>query len=245
MKNSLLTLIIAIIVSSCQKEDGFVLEGTYKLPETANISIVRMYTSKGANTDEATIKQFLAKIAERTRREEDTDFSRYFSFDKSSLPVAQDFHLDITFKSGKAIIDTDSGLFGYIDSPFSTDVFKQDGLIILSRRTSYLEDPTVKSITEFFETNKVYKVKSGSHLLPAAPSLGHDLPGRMNLALLEKNGQILLPRLAYLHSHYWKPGDFKYNAAMAIQVLNNDFLTRLPASDTIVVQESWAIMKKQ
>lgn len=103
-------------------------------------------------------------------------------------------------------------------------------------------DIPITSITEFFERDKVKKISTKSHYVNTSISY---MPGRINFALLEQNGQFVLPFLTYVHGRYLRHDNKSYYVESTCNMLNTDFLNHVPVSDTIVVQESWAILQKQ
>ena len=244
MKKVLMMLFIGIIVSSCQnEEEKFALEGSYKLHPTATLGKVRMYTSKGEVTDEAMIRKFLSRVSKQNLQNEPNDYTDFFSFEAFSRPVGDENYLDITFYPDKAVIWTnllsDFGIDPEID--YSTSVFKYNNLFILSQGKSAMDIP-ITSITEFFENDKIKKIKTKSHCLNT--HITH-ISGRTNFAVLEQNGQFVLPFLTYVHGRYLRHDNKSSYAESTCNMLNTDFLLHIPASDTIVVQESWAILERQ
>ena len=246
MKKVLMMLFIGIIVSSClneKEEEKFVLEGSYKLPPTATLGKVRMYTSKGEVTDEAKIRKFLSGISKSNLQNDPMDYTEFFSFDVSSRPVGDENYLDITFHTDKAVVQTnllsDFGIDP--DAPYNASVFKYSNLFIVSKGKSAMDIP-ITNITEFFERDKVEKISTESHYI--STPIDH-MTGRTNFALLEQSGQLVLPFLIYVHGQYLRHDNKNYYAKSTCNILNTDFLIHIPASDTIVVQESWAILQKQ
>lgn len=244
MKKVLMMLFTGIIVSSClNEEEKFVLEGSYKLPPTATLGKVRMYTSKGEVTDEAKIRKFLSEVSKSNSQDDPMDYTELFSFDGSSRPVGDENYLDITFHPDKAVVQTnllsDSGIDP--DVPHNASVFKYGNLFIVSKGKSAMDIP-ITDITEFFERDKVKKISTNSHSVSTPIAY---TPGRTNIALLEQNGQFVLPFLTYVHGRYLRHDNKSYYAESTCNILNTDFLVHVPASDTIVVQESWAILQKQ
>lgn len=244
MKKVLMMLFTGIIVSSClNEEEKFVLEGSYKLPPTATLGKVRMYTSKGEVTDEAKIRKFLSEVSKSNSQDDTMDYTELFSFDGSSRPVGDENYLDITFHPDKAVVQTnllsDSGIDP--DVPHNASVFKYGNLFIVSKGKSAMDIP-ITDITEFFERDKVKKISTNSHYVSTPIAY---TPGRTNIALLEQNGQFVLPFLTYVHGRYLRHDNKSYYAESTCNILNTDFLVHVSASDTIVVQESWAILQKQ
>lgn len=245
MKKVLMMLFIGIIVSGClnEEEEKFVLEGSYKLPPTATLGKVRMYTSKGEVTDEAKIRKFLSEVSKSNSQDDPMDYTELFSFNGSSRPVGDENYLDITFHPDKAVVQTNLlSIFGIDpDVPYNASVFKYGNLFIVSKGKSAMDIP-ITSITEFFERDKVKKISTESHYVSTPIAY---TPGRTNFALLEQNGQFVLPFLTYVHGAYLQHDNKSYYAESTCNILNTDFLVHIPASDTIVVQESWAILQKQ
>lgn len=245
MKKVLMMLFIGIIVSSClnEEEKKIMPEGSYKLPSTVTLGKVRMYTSKGEVTDEAKIKKFLSGISRSNSQYDPMDYAGFFSFDSSSRPIGDENYLDITFHPDEAVVQTnllsDSGIDP--DSPYGASVFKYSNLFIVSKGKSAMDIP-ITSITEFFERDKVKKISTESHYVNTSISY---MPGRINFALLEQNGQFVLPFLTYVHGRYLRHDNKSYYVESTCNMLNTDFLNHVPVSDTIVVQESWAILQKQ
>lgn len=239
MKNLLLILFISIIFASCEKENEFVLGGSYKLASTFSAGKVRMYTSNGEVTDEATIRKFL-KREPGSDSQPPIDFTNYFSFDKFSGSIGDDFYLDITFKQDKAVMRTNLRTFRN-DTSHEVDLFKQGDLIVLSEKEVKTDIP-VESIEELFETNGLLKVKTYSHCLG---NFSECYPGRINIPLLVRNRQVVLPFFAYAYGRYTSHPEAYHAQSTLYNIINTDFLTHLPASDTIVVQEGWVIMEKQ
>lgn len=244
MKKIIMLLFIGIIVLSCQdEEEKNTLEGSYKLSPTATLGKVRMYTSKGEVTDEAKIKQFLSKKSDSF-----VDYTEFFSFDSSSRNIGDEIHLDITFYPDKAVVQTDILLDYKVasDVPYDASVFNYSNLFIVSKGKSDMDIP-VRSITEFFEKDGIEKISMNSHYLeePMLPGIVSQMSGRINFALLEQNRQFVLPFLTYMHGRYLQHDNKFYYTKTTCNILNTDYLTHIPVSDTIVVQESWAVLQKQ
>lgn len=244
MKKVLMALFIGIIVLSCQnEEEKIVPEGNYKLPSSATFGKVRMYTSNGEVTDEAKIRKFLSEVSKSNAQEAPLDYTELFSFDDSLRPIGNENYLDITFHPDKAVVRTnllsDFGIDP--DVPYNASVFKYGNLFIVSKGESAMNVP-ITSITEFFERDMIKKISTKSHYV--STSIAH-MPGRTNLALLEQNGQFILPFLTYVHGQYLRHDDKSYYVESTCNILNTDFLNHVSVSDTIVVQESWAILQKQ
>lgn len=108
-------------------------------------------------------------------------------------------------------------------------------------------DIPVRSITEFFEEDEIEKISMNSHYLegPMLPGIVSPMSGRINFALLEQNRQFVLPFLTYMHGRYLRHDNKFYYAKTTCNILNTNYLTHIPVGDTIVVQESWAILQKQ
>ena len=237
-------LFMGIIVLSClDEEEKKVLEGSYRLSPTATLGKVRMYTSKGGVTDEAKIRQFLSKKSGSF-----VDYTEFFSFDSSSRNIGDEVHLDITFYPDKAVVQTNILLDYKVasDVPYDASVFNYSNLFIVSKGKSDMDIP-VKSITEFFEEDEIEKISINSHYLKGAmlPGIVSQMSGRINFALLEQNGQFVLPFLTYMHGRYLRDGNKFHYAKTTCNILNTDYLTHISAGDTIVVQESWAILQEQ
>lgn len=243
MRKVLMMLFMGIIASSClNEEEKFVPKGRYQLPPTMTLGKVRMYTSRGVVTDEAKIRKFLLGIPNPSLQEDITDYAELFSFDSSSRPIGDENYLDITFSSDKVVVQT-SLLSGFGVDPsttYSASVFNYNNLFIVSKGKSAIEVP-ITSITEFFEKDHVKKICTESHSINTPIS---QIPGRINFALLEQNGQLLLSFLTYVHGRYLQHDAKSYYAESTCNLLNTDFLMRMPVSDTIVVQESWAVLQK-
>ena len=240
-------LFIGTIVSGClnEEEKEIVTEGSYKLSPTATLGKVRMYTSKGEVTDEVKIRKYLSGVSKSDSQDAPQDYTEFFSFDSSSRPIGDENCLDITFRPDEAVVQTNLlSAFGIDpDVPYNASVFKYSNLFIISKGKSAMDIP-ITSITEFFERDKVKKISTNSHYVNTPITI---MPGRINFALLEQNGQLVLPFLTYVHGRYLRHDNKNYyvESESTCNILNTDFLNHVPVSDTIVVQESWAVLQKQ
>ena len=246
MKRIFAMLFVGILWWGCPSEnedEKFVPAGRYKLPSTATFGKVRMYTSQGAVTDEAKIRKFLSGVPKPDLQEGAVDYAELFSFDTFSRPVGDGEQLDVTFYSDKAVVQTNllSGFGVAPDEPYEASVFNSGNLFIVSKGKSAMDVP-ITSITEFFEKDGVKKISTESHYLRTPVTY---MPGRINFALLEQNGQLILPFLHYVHGRHLQHDIRSYSAESTCNLLNADFIKHIPVGDTIVVRESWVVLQKQ
>ena len=86
-------------------------------------------------------------------------------------------------------------------------------------------DIPVRSITEFFEEDEIEKISINSHYLKGSmlPGVVSQMSGRINFALLEQNGQFVLPFLTYMHGRYLRDGNKFHYAKTTCNILNTDY----------------------
>ena len=99
-----------------------------------------------------------------------------------------------------------------------------------------------RGLGDVYKRQGVKRISTESHYLRTPVTY---MPGRINFALLEQNGQLILPFLHYVHGRHLQHDIRSYSAESTCNLLNADFIKHIPVGDTIVVRESWVVLQKQ
>jgi hypothetical protein len=241
---------ILLLFAGCSKNDDFILQGTYYLPTDANMEAIRMFTVNGEVLDRKIINDFLNTPKQLPAFEEfpvhETHLSTIFCLNSSTMPIEADAYCNIAFAGNKATIDAQLNMFSTFGETFDADVIRLDPLMIVTASvgTEYMEKPV--DIIDYFETVEITKVKwmIGAQQ-PLPPNWDGKYQMRYNCPFIIERNEISVPILIYFHWKNYLPQDVSCKWGNVFNVANENFLRKISANDTILIQEGKAVLQKR
>ena len=243
--------LLAGIVVACNKEDDFVLQGTYSLPAHINVEAVRMFTVAGEVKDKTVIDNFLnTPKGPFGDGGAVYDLSTGFYLDSPTLTIDGDAYCNITFKQSldMAIINAkfmDLSTFGVA---YDADIVRLDPLVIVSANTGslYMEKPS--KTTDYFYIDQVLKIKSLLGIpspLDPIDGFGGKSQMRSNFPFIIVNNEVSVPVLIFSRLYNDFPRYISLEWKKSWNIANEDYLRNLSLHDTILIQEGKAVLRKQ
>ena len=246
----LILAIISLLFTGCSKDDDFILQGRYYLPAKASMGAIRMFTVNGEVMDGKIIRDFLNTTKQfpafgELPVPEKTDLSTIFWLSSSTMPIDADGYCNITFAGNKATIDAQLRYFSTSGRTLDADVIRLDPLMIVTASVgkAYMEKPV--DIADYFETTEITKIKWIIFIQKPFPSSGEWVSQtRSNCPFIIEKDEISVPILIYFHLKNNFPRSISCKWGNVYNVANEDFLRKLPANDTILIQEGKAVLQK-